>query len=592
MRDGVKVTEMRERKRQRGIPGIGMMIFTAVILLWPGMVVHGAGMESGAQRAKARYYFLQGSLEAGRENMPQAYEYFKKAYELDPSYDEAAFTYGNQRLFMHTDTLQTTTELLRSLEMMRGYVDRNPRDVYAAQMYGYVSTALDTIEEAIRVYENTYSLMPGETQLLPVLSDAYMRKMDGEKAVETLNQYEAIEGKSKDVSLKKITIRLAMKDTVGAIAEVDDLIKWNPRDHYSLLLKGNLYDIIGERDSVISAYRQAETLAPNSGAVKMNMANYYRTVGDSVMLDNMIYEALLSEDFELEDKLGILGDYLQKLLEGKGDKSRGDHLFEVLKTQYPHEPEVLEMSARYSAAKGNFEEAKEAISYAVDMDPTNEQYWLMLMSFDLTEERYADAVKDYGRAREHYEPSMRMKNLYAMAASMLADAGEGERILLGLLNETDSRLGEEATEEELFEVRKGMDYDGLKWVSSIYCMLGDMNYKNGKADKGFGDYEKSLYFLSDNALALNNFAYFLSEEDRDLEKAKKMSRKALDLSGENATYLDTYAWILYKLGEYQQAMDYIELARELAEKEGDTNEEYELHYEAIKKALEQMEDNN
>lgn len=533
-------------------------------------------------KLKARYYFMEGSLAASRNDMDQAYEYFKKAFELSPDYNDAAFTYGNQRLFLHTDTLQSETELKRSLGMMQQYVDHNPKDLYAAQMYGYVTTALDTVEEAIRVYERTYSLMPRETQLLPVLADAYMRLMKGKEALGTLERYEAIEGKSNELSLKKITILLATKDTLGAIDEANLLVERNPRDPYSRILKGNLYEVVGEPDSVIQAYKEAERIAPENGAVKMSLAQYYRNTGDSVMLDNMVYEALLSEEFELEEKLGILGEYLQKLLDESGDKSRGDHLFSVLQEQYPHEPAVLDMAARYAGAKGNYDEAIETIGYALDLDPTNERFWLMLMSFDLSENKYEKAVEDYNKAKEHVEPSKSLRNLYAAAASLLEDSEESEKILRNLLEETDGRL---STAEGRKEVRSGLDYDGLVWVSQLYCMLGDLYYKNGDADKGFEEYENSLYFLADNALTLNNFAYFLSEEDKDLEKAKKMSRRSLDLTENNPTYLDTYAWILYKMGDYHEALEYIELALEIAGETGDDNEEYQKHYEAIKKAL-------
>ena len=104
--------------------------------------------------------------------------------------------------------------------------------------------------------------------------------------------------------------------------------------------------MIGKPDSVLSAYKQAETLAPDNGAVKMSLANYYREIGDSIMLDNMMYDALLSEDFGIEEKISILGDYLQKLIDEKGEKSRGDYLFSVLMQQYPHEPSLLDISAR------------------------------------------------------------------------------------------------------------------------------------------------------------------------------------------------------------------------------------------------------
>lgn len=540
-----------------------------------------------AIRQKARYYFTQGSLESAMNNAETAYEYYKRAYEIDPGYQDAAFTYGSQRLFMRSDTLQSDRELKKSLRMMQDYVDAYPQDLYATQVYGYVTTALDTVEESIRVYERTYGLMPKETHLLPMLADSYMRRLQFKEALGALERYEKIEGKSNDISLKKITFMLAQQDTVGAIGEVEALVASNPKDPYSRLMKGNLYELVGEMDSVYQAYREAEQIAPENGAVKMSMAQYYRTIGDSVMLDNKIYEALLSEEFELEDKLSILGEYLQKLIDDKGDKSRGDHLFSVLQSQYPHEPDVLDMAARYAGAKGDYPAAIEALTYAIDMDPTNEKYWLMLISFELARENYEEAVETYERAKEAVEPSNRLKNLYAAAASMLEDKERAEKILGGLLTETDERLNPEtstATDREA--VRAGLDYEGLEWVSGIYCMIGDLYYKEGNADKGFENYEYSLYFLSDNPLTLNNFAYFLSEEGRDLEKAKKMSRRSLDLSDNNPTYLDTYAWILYKLGDYREALEYIELALELAKEVGDDNEEYQQHYEEIKKAVE------
>lgn len=554
---------------------MGLMLITVFAVCGGKDISGGAG--APLSEKKARYYFLQGSMEAAAGNMDKAYEYFRKAYEEDPDYLDAGFTYGSQRMFLRHDTMQSRSELTRSREMMQRYVDGNPQDLYSTQLYGYVATALDTIDEAIRVFEKTYDLMPSETHLLQNLADAYMRTQRGEKALATLDRYESIEGKSKEVSLKKITYLLAMKDTVKALGEADALIESNPRDPYSYILKGNLYEVTGEMDSVYKAYKDAEALAPGNGAVKMSLAQYYRNIGDSIMLDNMMYEALLSEEFEVEEKLGILGDYLQKLIDDAGDKSRGDHLFEVLLEQYPHEPDVLEMSARYAGAKGDYAGAAEAMEYAIDMDGSNEQYWLMLLSFELTDRKYDAAINDYMRAKEHFEPGIRLKNLYAAAASMLDDEEKTEQILRELLaNELEMREKEEG------DLRRGMGYDELQYVSSLYCMMGDLYYKQGKPEEGFAEYEQSLYFMPDNALTLNNYAYFLSETGGDLEKAKTMSRRSLDLVESNPTYLDTYAWILYKSGDYEEAYEVMKTAMEMAAEEGDDNEEFQKHWQDIK----------
>lgn len=533
--------------------------------------------ENDESRNKARYYFTLGSIEAASENMPEAYEYFKKAYETDPTFSDASFTYGSQRLFIQTDTLQSERELLKSLDLLRQYVDSYPSDLYAAQMYGYVTSRLDTVAEAIRIYERVDSLMPRETQILLNLSEAYMMNRQPSDAIKALERYEKTEGKAQPVSLKKITYNLAAGDTVAAVKEANDLIAAHPYDPFSRVLKGNLYEVIGNNDSVVAAFKEAELIAPDNGAVKMALANYYRNIGDSVMLDNKIYEALLSEDFELEEKISILGDYLQTLIDGKGEKSRGDYLFTVLQAQYPHEPKLLDLSARYSGAKGDFQGAAEQIGYAIDLDATNENYWLQLISYQLASEQYEAAVESYKRATENIVPNEAMKRMYAIAASQLDDTEFAESVLEELLKDSNPSLTISG-DEDLTAVRNSLDYDGLVWVSNLYDMAGDLNFKGGDKDKAFKAYERAIYFFPDNALALNNYAYFLSEEGMDLEKAKQMSRRALDLDENNPTYIDTYAWVLFKMKNYEEALDYQKLAIDMAEERGEEIAEYYSHY--------------
>ena len=57
---------------------------------------------------------------------------------------------------------------------------------------------------------------------------------------------------------------------------------------------------------------------------------------------------------------------------------------------------------------------------------------------------------------------------------------------------------------------------------------------------------------------LNNYAYYLSLQKKDLKRAEEMSRKSLEKEGDNPTYLDTYAWILFQQGRYNDAKVYID----------------------------------
>lgn len=519
-------------------------------------------------RLKARYYYLEGARLQATDDIPEAYEYFKKAHLIDPEYPEAAYSYGMNRILLKTDTLQTRGELMKSLSMMRPYVDTYPGDFYESTSYGILAGHLDTVPETIRVYERLDSLRHNRMTLIQ-LADAYMSAGRSRDALDALNRFETSEGKSPQLSLKKMGFLLADGDTVGAIAEADALIASNPKEPDFRLLKGNLFEAIGRTDSVLPCYLEAEHLSPDNGNAKLALANYYKERGDSVLFDRKMYEALLSEDFMMEEKLSMIGEYLQTLLDGSNDTSRGDHLFSVLLEQYPHEPKVLDLSARYSGAKGDFAQGAQSISYAIDQDPDNLQFWGQLMRYQLSSDDIKGARKTYRRAREHNpEAAEALGLLYASACSLDKDFDGAIDTYASLIQAVRPNLpiGKAITDHSLLS---GLDYEKLNYISVLYQMAGDTFYQMKDLGKTYSAYDNSLLFNPDNTLALNNYAYFLSENSGDLDKALDMITKVMAQDSENDTYLDTYAWVLFKRKDYDKALEAQKKALEVAESKGD-----------------------
>lgn len=97
-------------------------------------------------------------------------------------------------------------------------------------------------------------------------------------------------------------------------------------------------------------------------------------------------------------------------------------------------------------------------------------------------------------------------------------------------------------------------------AENMYQILGDVSHQLGRNADAYAAYDKCLAINPDNAGCLNNYAYYLSEENRDLDKAEAMSLKTVKENPNNPTYLDTYAWILYLQGRYEEANIYIEMA--------------------------------
>ena len=94
-------------------------------------------------------------------------------------------------------------------------------------------------------------------------------------------------------------------------------------------------------------------------------------------------------------------------------------------------------------------------------------------------------------------------------------------------------------------------------------MLGEVYDIMGNADSAIYYYELHYAIDKENTYLLNNYAYALSKEGKELEKASEMSKKTLELFPENSAFLDTYGWIQYKLGNYEEAKKYIEKAIEI-----------------------------
>lgn len=97
-------------------------------------------------------------------------------------------------------------------------------------------------------------------------------------------------------------------------------------------------------------------------------------------------------------------------------------------------------------------------------------------------------------------------------------------------------------------------------VSDFYAVMGDLFYQKGLPQQAFEAYDSCLQWKDDNIMCMNNYAYYLSELGQQLDKAEQMSYKTIKAAPKNATYLDTYAWILFMKERYAEAKIYIDQA--------------------------------
>lgn len=527
---------------------------------------------------KARAYYYEGMINDLKGDMDAGYECYKRAISLDPDNADVLYAVTVRRSTLDNDAVITDSLIRAEVQSLRRYVDKYPDDLYEGMNYAYIAGMVDTTGADIQEFERLAERFPDKSQILIYLSQAYHQHGKTDKAIDAMNRYEKIEGKSAPLTLHKMSMRMENGDTVGAMQEVDKLIASDPGEYSYLILKGNLYDVMAKPDSARQLYLEAERMAPESSAPKMALMETYRTAGDSVAYDKKVYEVLLTEDMEVGEKTQLLAQYLQRLVDENSDTGRGDYLFSVLQEQYPRDPEVLSLSARYNAAKGNFAVARDAISYAIDMDPKNMDYRQMEMYYLVREEKADEAVAVYEKTAREMEMPVALRAYGGVLMQNAKRYSEARGMFERIIHDIDSGLRTD-TLISLRQVRRDITLEDLNLLSDMYVSLGNVAVELKDTVQSMMDFTNAMELNPDNSLAANNYAYFAALSGNDLEKALELSRRSL--RGENAdnpTYLDTYAWILYLRGDNDKALEVQKHTIELMEKSDDLDKEALSHY--------------
>ncbi|MDE6011071.1 MAG: tetratricopeptide repeat protein [Muribaculaceae bacterium] len=553
-----------------------------------GTVVMAAGGRKGdatevsRRRAAARHYYLTAAQYSAIGHNAEAGELYKKAWQLDSTYAEAALQYGVRRWGMPSDTLSTPIERERSKRIAKKFIAAYPGDFFPNIFLSNVMERGNELEESVAVLEQLHDYDPGNTDVLQHLAMLYLDTRDFDKALETINAYERIEGDDIELTIRKTGMLLAMGDTVGALAEADRMLTKYPADTRYAIFKGQLFNYIDRPDSALVALKYAESLEKPGygGSVKLQLADYYREQGDSVNYDAKVYEALLCEDLDFEIKNDVMAYYLQGLFTDNSDRTRGDKLFEVLRSQYPHEPALLSLSARYNAAKGDFSKALEDIGYALDLEHTNPDYWEQAMLYALMLDDYRQADSLFARAREALvKTPMR---LYSLAGSNAVMEKDYDRALDYYQTAIDENFPGQTLSmpADMQQLGIFLTAQNIPDLINLYQQAGDAYYKKGMKREAFVNYDNSLTLEPDNPLTLNNYAYFLIEgnapvDEADIAKADDMSMRAVTLMPDNPTYLDTRAWLLFRKGDFQEARETEERAIKLLGEDADKEENAE-----------------
>ena len=441
----------------------------------------------------------------------------------------------------------------------RAYLSDTTNNFYLED-YGNALVSNGEYSDAIPVFEKItrHSTEANHYRILALLLDEKGRTTDALKVLDTV---EMRLGPNPYFGRLRLYYLLKTGQTLAAEVAAKKAIEEAPYIAENHIQLARVYASTKRDSLAIVSYQKA--IAVDSLAVEpwVEICDYYDRVGDVGASLSALSHIFKNEKMQPKHKIEMWKQIIQNTDNYGKFFPQYDGLIKQLYIQNPDNREVALLYANHLFVSKQTEQAllffkrflkdeKATLSdYARVIDV--EGYWL----------NRPDSVEHYSKmALQRFPNSVELWQL----RSSIAYNKKQEEVAISHLNEALKYAQNDTVRSELFG------------------SIGDIEHSRGNVKKSYKSYDKALRLWKDNSTVLNNYAYFLSLEERDLERALEMTTRANTLERNNPTYLDTKAWVLYKLGRYAEAKKVMQQALSLNRGK---SAEYPLHYGDILHAL-------
>ncbi len=491
-------------------------------------------------RRKFDYFFYEAMNAKAQKRYDNAFDLLQYCNSLDSTNAEVNFQLANFYSLLDKND--------KAMNLYHKAMNLNNKNYYYNLSYGNICLDAKQYSDAIEIFTRLINAYPNNSELYVLLSNSY--RLDGNlhKAIDTLNKLEAIIGLNEKISLQKFQLYNLINQEDKAFDEIKKYIKKYPTDIKYQILLGNLYLQAGKPKEAFLTYSRAKAYDPEDPYLIISMAEYYENTDNKTAAESELHTALISPKMDIDTKLTILAQYVSTLQENNKDTKSVNALFDTLITQHPQEPELNLMYGNLLMIQDRKYEARFQYQIYADANPTSPVGWEQLLMTAFPDS--VDYCIDICKKALTYIPEGPQFYFYL---------GIGEF----LKKEYKPAL------ESLKMAAKYADKNNSKFISDIYGQQGDIYYQINCKDSAYQAYDKGLQYNPLNFGIMNNYSYYLSLEKKNLDMAEKMSSQIVKAEPSNATYLDTYGWVLFQRGDYTFAKIYIEKALRYKEDGGE-----------------------
>ena len=507
-------------------------VVLTIVLLGGSLGLHAEDYDS---LQSYNYFFLEGVRQQEMGNLTAAFDLLRHARDLNPNAPEVYYLLAPYYVDLKDDT--------RS----RAYYERaatlDPENSSYIEKLGQLYVSQKDYPNAINAYEKLYALNKARVDVLQILYQLYGSQNEFQQMINVLNRIEVLEGSSEQISLSKMQIYEQMGEKRKEYDELKSLVDSHPLDLNYKVMFGNWLLQNGKKKEAVKLYRNVLKEEPTNALAKLSLLDYYRTIGDQATVDVITQELLQSPKTEKETKIALLRQVISSNQQANvSDSAEVMKLFSQALSVPQTDADILMMKAAYmSLKKMPKAEINRVYEQAIDVEPDNSRARIALIQNIWDTGDYDKVIAICQPAQEYNPEEMVFYYFQGMAQYQK--------------HENDAAL--QTFRKGVSQIKADSNPDV---VSDFYALMGEILHEKGRLEESFQAYDSCLQWKSDNIAAMNNYAYYLSEANKDLPKAEQLSYKTIKAEPNNSTFLDTYAWILFQQKRYEEAKIYIDQA--------------------------------
>ena len=487
------------------------------------------------QRRKFDYYFLEAVRMKQKGEYDAAFQLYSHCLDIYPG--SAAVLYEISQFYMFLG------QEAKGEEALKQAVRSDDTNFWYKQTLASYYQSKQNWLKAISVYEDMAQIFPSRLEPLLSLADLYSRTKSYESLVTTLDRIEELDGKSEQISMEKFRAYLQLDNMEKAFSEIQSLVDEYPYDMRYRTVLGDVYLSNERNEEALKVYQDILKEEPDYAPAMVSLASYYQKTGQDSLYDMQIDSILVNENVDTKLKLDFMRQLIMKAEQTDRDSTKIIRLFETILTRKQPNADVPMLYAQYLITKKMEKESVPVLNKVLSLDPENKPARLQLLGYAIRDNNLDEVIRVATPATV-YNPDAMEFYYYLGLAHYQKD-------------ETDKAL--EVFNKGVQQINEKSDKN---IASDFYSILGDLYHSREMKAEAYAAYDSSLVYNPNNINTLNNYAYYLSVERTNLDKAEEMSFITVKAEPENSTYLDTYAWILFEKGRYTEARIYIEQAME------------------------------